>query len=249
MTNLTATSRPVRTNLDSNLDLQELNRRFSHTHPLHIISWCLQNFPTGLVQASVFNVDDMAIADMLYRYLDPNPKTRVLFVNTFYHFPETLEFISRVRDAYDIDLRTYQMATVANCKAFEQYYGQQLWEKDAEQFANLTRREPLQRGLEELGALAYLTGRRRDQMREHQQIDILELDSVGRLKVNPLAHWRGRDTWAYIYEHEVMYHPLHDRGYHIISDRPTADSIPKPVEDESLKRWRGSHKTECGIRS
>ncbi len=244
MTNLTATSRPTHTNLD----LQELNRRFSHTHPLLIVSWCLQNFPKGLVQTSVFNIDDMVITDMLYRYLHPQAKTPVLFVDTFYHFPETLGFISEVQKAYHLELKTYQMATIRNRKAFEQYYGHQLWEKDWEQFANLTRREPLQRGLKECGAVCYLTGRRRDQMSSHHQIPILELDAGGRLKVNPLAYWRGRDTWAYVYEHEVMYNPLHDQGYHYLSDRPTTALTPKPVEDESLKRWRGSHKTECGIR-
>ncbi|MBP0040674.1 MAG: phosphoadenylyl-sulfate reductase [Roseofilum sp. SBFL] len=244
MTNLTATLGQVHTNLD----LQELNRRFSHTHPLHIIGWCLQNFPTGLVQASIFNVDDMVITDMLYRYLCPEQKIPVLFVDTLYHFPETLAFISEIEPCYDLELKVYTMAKMATRKAFEKSYGKALWQSDLERFVTLTRREPLEQGLKDLGAIAYLTGRRRDQMTSHHHINVLELDPMGRLKINPLAYWRGRETWAYVYEHEVRYNPLHDQGYPYISDRPTTSLIPKPVEDETLKRWRGSHKTECGIR-
>jgi phosphoadenosine phosphosulfate reductase len=75
---------------------------------------------------------------------------------------------------------------------------------------------------------------------------ILEPDSDGRLKINPLANWTRKDLWTYVFQHNVVYNPLHDRGYASIGDEPLTTPV-QPGEDERAGRWRGSQKTECGI--
>jgi phosphoadenosine phosphosulfate reductase len=229
-----------------NFDLDELNRRFETAHPSEILAWCVANIPTGLVQASAFNVDDLLITDLLYRQLQPMPPVPVIFLDTLYHFPQTLELVDKTHQHYSLDLQVYKIPTVNSREAFAAQYGEALWDQDIAQFHHLTKIEPLQRGLDELKAIAWITGRRRDQANTRSDMPVLELDAKQRLKVNPLANWTRNQTWAYVMEHGVSYNPLHDQGYPSIGDEP----ITTPVadgEDERAGRWRGMGKTECGI--
>jgi phosphoadenosine phosphosulfate reductase len=75
---------------------------------------------------------------------------------------------------------------------------------------------------------------------------IFELDTQERLKINPIANWTRKETWAYVFEHDVIYNPLHDQGYPSIGDEPITTPIADG-EDERAGRWRGMGKTECGI--
>lgn len=230
----------------SNLDLDELNQRFDTAHPKEILAWCVNNIPTGLIQTSAFNVDDLVITDLLYRDLKPATAVPVLFLDTLYHFPQTLELVAKAKEIYRLNLQTYKIPGVDSREAFAAKYGEALWDKDITKFHHLTKIEPLHRGLDELDTVAWITGRRRDQAVTRANMPVLELDSQQRLKVNPLASWTRQDSWVYAAEHKMLYNPLHDQGYPSIGDEP----ITTPVadgEDERAGRWRGSNKTECGI--
>ncbi|HIK34417.1 MAG TPA: phosphoadenosine phosphosulfate reductase [Thermosynechococcus sp. M98_K2018_005] len=227
-------------------DLDALNQRFEGAHPREILAWAVAEIPQGLVQTSAFNVDDMMITDLLYRDLRANPPVPVLFLDTLHHFPETLEFVQQAQEKYGLDLRTYKAPDVDSREAFAARYGDKLWETNVEQFHHLTKIEPLQRGLAELNTVAWITGRRRDQAVTRANMPYVELDKEGRLKINPLAAWTRKQTWAYVMEHGVIYNPLHDRGYASIGDEPLTTPVAEG-EDERAGRWRGMGKTECGI--
>lgn len=62
-----------------NFDLDELNQRYNTAHPKEVLAWCVENIPTGLVQTSAFNVDDLVITDILYRDLKPATPVPVIF--------------------------------------------------------------------------------------------------------------------------------------------------------------------------
>lgn len=233
-------------NAVKNFDLDELNRRLETAHPAEILSWCTANLKTGLVQTSAFNVDDVLITDILYRQLQPTPPVPVLFLNTLYHFPQTLELVETAKQIYSLDLQVYKTPDVNTREEFAARHGEALWEQDIAEFHRLTKIEPLQRGLNELGAIAWITGRRRDQAVTRADMPILELDSQQRLKVNPLANWTRKQSWQYVAEHNMIYNPLHDQGYPSIGDEPITTPIGDG-EDERAGRWRGSNKTECGI--
>ena len=228
------------------LDLAALNQELNGATPREILAWANQVLPEGLVQASAFNVDDMVITDLLYRDLKPHHPVPVLFLDTLHHFPETLELVARSTQHYDLNLKIYRIMTVDSRTAFAQRYGEKLWETDIEQFHQLTKIEPLQRGLTELGAVAWITGRRRDQAHTRSDMPILEWDKRQRLKINPLANWTRPQSWDYVMAHQVPYNPLHDQGYASIGDEPLTTPVAEG-EDERAGRWRGSGKTECGI--
>ncbi|MBD1891594.1 phosphoadenosine phosphosulfate reductase [Coleofasciculus sp. FACHB-SPT9] len=230
----------------SSFNLDELNQKFDKAHPREILAWCVTNIPTGLVQTSAFNVDDLVITDLLYRDLKPATPVPVLFLDTLYHFPQTLELVAKAQALYNLNLQTYKIPDLDSREAFAAKYGEALWDKDITQFHHLTKIEPLQRGLAELSAVAWITGRRRDQAVTRADMPVLELDSQQRLKVNPLANWTRKDSWAYVAEHGMIYNPLHDQGYASIGDEPITTPVAEG-EDERAGRWRGMGKTECGI--
>ncbi|MGB7440078.1 MAG: phosphoadenosine phosphosulfate reductase [Coleofasciculaceae cyanobacterium] len=230
----------------ANFDRDELNKRFDTAHPRDILAWCVENMPTGFVQTSAFNVDDLVITDILYRELKPATPVPVVFLETLHHFPQTLELVARAKEVYNLDLRVYKIPDVDSREAFAAKYGDALWDKDIEQFHHLTKIEPLQRSLAELETIAWITGRRRDQAVTRAEMPVFEIDDKGRIKVNPVASWTRQETWSYAHEHNVIYNPLHDQGYPSIGDEPITTQV-KEGEDERAGRWRGSGKTECGI--
>jgi phosphoadenosine phosphosulfate reductase len=231
-------------NIAAKFDLAELNQKYDTAHPQDVLAWCVENITTGLVQASAFNVDDIVITDILYR--DLKHTVPVIFLDTLYHFPQTLELVSKVKELYNLDLKTYKMPELDSREAFTAKYGDALWDKDISQFHQITKIEPLQRGLAELNTTAWITGRRRDQANTRQVMPIFEVDGKQRLKVNPIASWTRKETWAYVAEHKVIYNPLHDQGYPSIGDEPITTQVGEG-EDERAGRWRGMGKTECGI--
>lgn len=228
------------------LDLAQLNQELDGAAPQEILTWAAQVLPEGLIQASAFNVDDMVITDLLYRELKPQHPVPVLFLDTLYHFPESLELVARSTQYYDLNLKIYRIMTVDSRLGFAQRYGENLWDTDIQQFHHLTKIEPLHRGLAELGAVAWITGRRRDQAHTRSDMPVLEWDKQQRLKINPLANWTRPDSWRYVMEHRVPYNPLHDQGYASIGDEPLTTPVAEG-EDERAGRWRGTGKTECGI--
>lgn len=227
-------------------DLEALNRQFESTHPRDILAWCVDQISTGLVQVSAFNISGLVIMDILYQDLKPSPTIPVLFLDTLHHFRETLGLVLRAVDRYGLNLKVYQVLDVKTRADFANLYGDDLWEKNPDKFSQLTKVEPLQRGLKELGAIAWINGRRRDQSSTRVGIPIFELDKHHRLKVNPLASWTSDDIWAYVRQRQLIYNPLLDRGYTSIGDQPTTTPV-KQGEDERAGRWRGSDRTECGI--
>jgi phosphoadenosine phosphosulfate reductase len=225
-------------------DLEQLNQRFDTAHPREILAWCVEHILEGLVQTSAFNVDDMVITDIFYR--DLKQAVPVIFLDTLHHFPQSLELVAKAKEIYNLDLRIYKTPDVETREAFAAKYGAALWDRDIEKFHYLTKIEPLQRSLNELNAAAWITGRRRDQAVTRAQMPVFEVDPQQRLKVNPLASWTRKDSWHYVFQHSVIYNPLHDQGYPSIGDEPITTPVAEG-EDERAGRWRGTGKTECGI--
>jgi phosphoadenosine phosphosulfate reductase len=227
-----------------NFDLDKLNQEFETATPKEILAWSVENIPTGLVQTSAFNVDDLVITHILYTELQHS--VPVIFLDTLFHFRETLELVAKAKEIYNLDLKTYKTPDVDTREAFNAKYGDALWDKDIVKFHDVTKIEPLQRGLDELNTVAWITGRRRDQAVTRANMPVFELDGKGRLKVNPLATWTRKNSWEYVAEHKVIYNPLHDQGYPSIGDEPITTKVGEG-EDERAGRWRGTGKTECGI--
>ncbi|KAI1316993.1 hypothetical protein EDD11_009151 [Mortierella claussenii] len=171
----------------------------------------------------------------------------LIFIDTLYHFQETLDLAQRVQDHYTIPLKVYTPLHCETTADFEQLYGQQLWETDEISYDYLVKVEPGRRAYQELGAQAVISGRRRSQKGDRAHLDILEVEAgTGLLKLNPLATWSFQQVWTYLRAYQVPFNALLDQGYRSIGDWHSTKPATNP-DDERSGRWEGKQKTECGL--
>ncbi|KAI8807474.1 phosphoadenosine phosphosulfate reductase [Cladochytrium replicatum] len=226
-----------------------LNDRLANLHPSLILQWAAISLP-NLYQTTAFGLTGLVTADLLSRL--PSAKSTpipLVFIDTLYHFNETIDLANRVAQTYNVPLHIYKPHGCTSREDFESLHGQKLWETDPDVYDYLVKVEPARRSYEELNVRAVITGRRRSQKGERQSIPIIELDRTSSppiIKLNPLASWDYNQVWSYIKENNVPYNALHDKGYKSIGDvhstRPTREG-----ENERDGRWAGQQKTECGL--
>ena len=171
----------------------------------------------------------------------------LLFFDTLHAFSETYNLIDRIRERYSlVNLHIYQPADSKTAEEFAQKHGERLWETNDELYDWLAKVEPAQRAYKELSVGAVLTGRRRSQGGKRGDIDVIEVDEAGLVKVNPFANWSFKQVNDYIKANGVPYNELLDQGYKSVGDWHSTKPV-KEGEDERAGRWQGQQKTECGI--
>jgi phosphoadenosine phosphosulfate reductase len=211
-------------------ELAELSRSFESSPASSVIKWASERFGDRIVLAASFQ--DCVLIDLVARSA---PNTEVVFLDTQYHFAETLWFVEQVRARYNLNL------TVMRPKATLD----DLWHSDPDQCCRVRKVEPLERAL--TGRAAWMTGLRRDEVSTRANTPIVSFD-VGRnlVKVNPLATWSDLDVEGYIRDNSLPVHPLSERGYTSIGCWPCTRPVGEG-EDARAGRWSGSDKTECGL--
>jgi len=172
-----------------------------------VILWWARGKAERMVQVSSFDLEDQVVTHLLYRVL--GYRVPVLFVDTMHHFPETLDVVEKTIDEFRLDIRVYGPRGVETRESFEAAFGDGLRERDPRMFHEVTLEEPFARGLLDLGADAWVSGRRGGL--------VFEWDD-GRLRVNPLALWTRDQVWQYVRDHRLPYNVLYDRGYHEIGE-------------------------------
>ncbi|RVX73217.1 Phosphoadenosine phosphosulfate reductase [Exophiala mesophila] len=227
--------------------LKFLNRQLQFLEPQEILRWCITSLPQ-LYQTTAFGLTGLVTLDMLSKLKIPRPQmVDMIFIDTLHHFQETLDLVDNVRAKYPlVNLHVYKPDGVENADEFAAKYGDKLWEKDDERYDYLAKVEPTERAYRELQAYAVLTGRRRSQGGQRGDLDIIEVDEAGLIKINPLANWSFKEVQQYVKENDVPYNVLLDRGYKSVGDWHSTQPV-KEGEDERAGRWKGQAKTECGI--
>ncbi|MHB1487772.1 MAG: phosphoadenylyl-sulfate reductase, partial [Acidimicrobiales bacterium] len=163
-----------------------------------------------------------------------DPNIRVIFLDTGFHFPETLEYVELVRARYGLNLEVVRPGPDADP-----------WPCGTDRCCALRKVEPLQKVLDE--AQAWITGVRRVETPERAEAPIVALDaSRGVVKVNPLADWSDVDMARYSADHDLAVHPLISAGYLSIGCAPATAPVA-PGADPRSGRWAGTDKTECGL--
>jgi phosphoadenylyl-sulfate reductase (thioredoxin) len=188
-------------------------------------------FPNAMIAG------DVVITHLLSRlgYLE-NGKAKIMVVDTFHLFPETMEFLEKLEEHYNFkaDVFCADKIPVGDKDAFDKRYGANLWKEDIDEYDRVCKVEPFQRGLKTLKTDCMINGRTRWQGFERAWIDLFENAPIGGglAKCNPIAYWTLEDTFDYIAKYDVPYHPLHEKGYPSIGD--AKDTIPVP-EDGSVR--------------
>lgn len=127
--------KPLQQPLDSQL-LASLNAYLRTLTPQDILKWGLENLP-NLYQTTAFGLTGLAQLDMLSR-LTPNPPPLV-FIDTLYHFQETLDLVEGVKKRYGRDVHVYKPEGFETTGDFEAKYGDRLWEMDETKYDYLVK--------------------------------------------------------------------------------------------------------------
>ena len=171
------------------------------------------------------------------------PGIDVVFLDTGYHFPETLGTRDAVADVYDVTMHT--ILPLLTVEAQDAQYGKDLYATDPDQCCALRKVEPLERGLAPYAG--WITGMRREDAPTRSDISLVGWDAKrDMVKLNPLAAWTQDDLDRYVAENGVLQNPLRQDGYPSIGCAPCTRRVA-PGEDPRAGRWSGLAKTECGL--
>ncbi|WP_120501751.1 phosphoadenylyl-sulfate reductase [Roseovarius sp. EL26] len=172
-----------------------------------------------------------------------NRDTPVLFVDTELLFAETLVYQQELSER--LGLRNLHIIRASKEDTRTQDPDFMLNQRDKTACCALRKTIPLQNALK--GFDGWITGRKRYQSSTRAELDFFEVeDETGRMKINPLAHWRPEDVRTYMEENRLPRHPLVAQGYPSIGCMPCTTPVAEG-EDPRAGRWRGEEKTECGI--
>ncbi|MCU1498378.1 MAG: thioredoxin-dependent phosophoadenylyl-sulfate reductase [Acidimicrobiales bacterium] len=213
----------------SDAELAELNDEFERMPASKIIQWGVDHFGHHLAMSA--SMTDSVLIDLAVRI---DPAIEVIFIDTGYHFPETLGTVEEVRRRYGLNLR---MMTVARQE-------EELWQADPENCCSAVKVGQLDRALASKDA--WMSGLRRAEGTTRAAAPIVSRDLRGLVKLNPIATWTDQDVDAYIAEHDLIVNPLTKQGYLSIGCMPCTTPVA-PGEDPRAGRWRNSAKTECGL--
>jgi phosphoadenosine phosphosulfate reductase len=173
------------------------------------------------------------------------PGIDVVFLDTGYHFAETIGTRDAVEATLPVNLITITpVQTVAEQDAA---YGKDLYKTDPDLCCALRKVQPLATSLD--GYDAWATGLRRAETHNRVIAPVIGWDAKkGKVKVSPIARWSDEDAERYITENNVLVNPLVQDGYPSIGCWPCTRRVA-PGEDPRSGRWAGTNKTECGIHS
>lgn len=213
----------------SDADLAAINDEFENAPASKVIGWAVSTFSPHLALSA--SMTDAVLIDLATRV---DPAIEVIFIDTGYHFPETLATVEEVRRHYGLNLK---MMTVARQE-------EALWRADPENCCSAVKVGQLDRAL--AGKEAWMSGLRRIEAATRGQAPIVARDLRGLVKVNPIATWSDEDVAAYIADNDVIVNPLTRQGYPSIGCMPCTTPVADG-EDARAGRWRGKDKTECGL--
>lgn len=218
--------------------VEEAAPRLAEASAEEALRWAAETFGSGLIVAS--NMQDAVLVDLAAK---AQPGVDVLFLETGYHFAETLGTRDAVEQVYDVRIVNAQAEqSVAEQDAAE---GPRLHDRDPHRCCFLRKVVPLRNTLARYEA--WVTGVRRVEAPTRANTPILTWDERNNLvKINPLAAWSDADMDRYIAEHNVLVNPLVPAGYPSIGCQPCT-AKPAPGADPRSGRWAGSTKTECGL--
>ena len=203
-----------------------------------IIEWAVATFGARFCVTS--SMGDAVLAHVASKVA---PGVDVVFLDTGYHFVETIGTRDAVAATMPVNLLT--ITPVQSVAEQDAQYGKDLYKTDPDLCCKLRKVEPLATSL--AGYDAWATGLRRAETHNRVIAPVVGWDEKKqKVKVSPLARWTDEQIDQYVLENGVLVNPLQYDGYPSIGCWPCTSRVA-PGEDPRSGRWAGQNKTECGI--
>ena len=204
----------------------------AHAEPQVVIKRALETHP-DIVLPSGFNLNGTVLIDLA---VAAGYRGKVLFVDTGYHFSETLATRDSVAARYP-ELNVITLSANLPDDA--------LYNRDTDRCCQVRKVEPLQRYLDEHGVTALFSARSRDQGATRSSLPVVDTRGK-RTKYNPLAHLTRGELERYALERDLPVNPLYWEGFLSIGCAPCTRAV-RSGEAPRAGRWAGQAKTECGL--
>jgi phosphoadenosine phosphosulfate reductase len=206
--------------------------------PLTVLAWAGRAFGRSLAVTAAMG--DTVLAHLAAR---ATPGVHVLFVDTGYHFAETVGTVDAVAATYPV-----RMLSIRPAQPVAEHEAERgvLHRTDPDACCASRKTAPLDAALR--GYRAWATGLRRDDSPTRAGTRTVSWDARrGLLKLAPIAAWTDADVDTYLQAHpDVVLNPLLQLGYRSVGCAPCTRAVA-PGEQARAGRWAGRAKTECGI--
>lgn len=211
--------------MDSIVDIEDQFKRFRNEGKTYFAS-------------SSFQTHSLPMLHIISRVA---PETPVYFIQTGFHFPETLAFRDEVAQTFGLNVLNIesQVPKIQQRNAQGNLY----FTSDPDYCCFLNKTQPMQPLLERFDV--WVNGVRADQNANRKQLQSIERTPQGGYRFHPMLKWTKQAIWKYIAEHDLPRHPLDAQGYSSIGCEPC--TVKPSLEDERGGRWLGQSKTECGL--
>jgi len=219
--------------------IEKFSKEFETKTPQEIIEWAVGKYWPEIAMSSSFQTQSMPLLHMATRIKRGLP---VFFIDTGYHFWETLMFREKI--AHEWGLNIIDLYRDSRWDIFARQNTRTLPAEDPNLCCYMHKVQPMQNALK--GYKAWISGIRRDQTSVRAHAKILELQEDGLLKINPILNWTKIDVNLYIQENNLPQHPLYEKGYRSVGCAPCTIAIGVN-DDERAGRWAGRGKVECGL--
>jgi len=214
------------------------NEMLEGADPLNVLRWAAGAFGNCLVVTA--SMSDTVLAHVAARAV---PGVNMLFVDTGYHFAETLRTADAVEALYPV-----RLVTIRAKESVEEHEASvgKLYKTNPDACCALRKVAPLDNALR--GYRAWVSGLRRADSPERAATPTVRWDAKrGLLKLAPIVGWTDEDVEAYQEANpDVLANPLAKLGYRSIGCGPCTRAVHFG-EDARAGRWAGQAKTECGI--
>jgi len=188
---------------------------------------------------SSFQPGSVVLLDLLGRYA---PRVPVYFLDTGYHFPETLRWRDTVAAA--LGLRVVSLRSPVGRMQQRDRRGNLLFVSDPDHCCHLNKVLPLEAIIH--SSDVWVSGVRGGQTAARGRMGWEGRGRHGVLRFHPLIDWDARMVHHYAQGLDLPPHPLADAGYVSIGCQPCTRSWADSLDDRG-GRWFGMKKQECGL--
>ncbi len=209
--------------------LQRVSRQLEKAPAKEIVRWALDAYASQICVGTSFT--DTVLVHLV---TSVDPDVEVLFLDTGFHFSETLQTMKAAQARYRLNLNVVRPPSDAP----------DLWSAGSEACCAARKVDGLRHAMADNGYQAWFSGLRRADSEQRSKTPIVGTDSRGVVKVNPLANWSDQDVADYVAANDLVVNPLLAQGYSSVGCWPCTEA-----HDDGGRggRWAGTAKTECGL--
>jgi len=171
------------------------------------------------------------------------PNFPVYFIDTGFHFPETLEFRDHVTSQLNLNVKNQRGATsLVNQLSKEDRF---LFQSDPGYCCTINKTQPMDSLMMQYDI--WITGVRKDQNANRSSMGYEAEGPHNTMRFHPMIHWNSKMIWEYRKMHNLPTHPLEEQGFLSIGCLPCTQKFSLETDDGRGGRWKGMKKNECGL--